>query len=265
MDLLSDGYRTIRVRQNEDICTLQLHRPETGNAINDLLIRETSAALRACEATAKIVVLEGLPDVFCSGADFDELRTRFETGAGACASAPGQDPGPLYDLWHRLATGPFVSVAHVRGRVNAGGVGFVSACDIVLSEEKAAFSLSELLFGLMPACVMPFLVRRIGFAKANCLTLTTQPIQARQALEWGLVDAIEENSENLLRKQLLRLRRLGKDGIARYKRYATELDPGLAHARPKAIAANLEVFSDPGNLASIARYVNTGKLPWESD
>jgi polyketide biosynthesis enoyl-CoA hydratase PksH len=262
MDIVSDKHRTIRVRQSEDICTIQLHRPDTGNAISDLMIQEVAAALRECEATSKIVVLEGLPDVFCSGADFDELRARFETGNGAIAH--GQNPGPLYDLWHHLATGPFVSVAHVRGRVNAGGIGFVAACDIVLSEEKAAFSLSELLFGLMPACVMPFLVRRVGFAKANCLTLTTQPIQARQALEWGLVDAVEESSENLLRKQLLRLRRLGKDGIARYKRYASELDPGLADARPKALAANLEVFSDPDNLAKIARYVNTGKFPWET-
>jgi len=263
MDLVNAGYRTIRVATSEEICTIQLHRPDAGNAINDLLIQEVGAALRACETAAKVVVLEGLPDVFCSGADFDELRARFERGDPAAAA--GQDPGPLYDLWHRLATGPFVSVAHVRGRVNAGGVGFVAACDIVLSEEKAAFSLSELLFGLMPACVMPFLVRRIGFAKANCLTLTTQPIQARQALDWGLVDAIEDNSENLLRKQLLRLRRLGKDGVVRYKRYATELDPGLAQARPKALAANLEVFSDPHNLARIARYVTTGKLPWEAD
>jgi polyketide biosynthesis enoyl-CoA hydratase PksH len=254
-------YQTIRLRFDEEIAFLQIHRPDANNAINSQLIAEMSAALRACEGRAKVVVLEGQPEVFCSGADFKDIQTRVDGGN----AADSQDPGPLYDLWHQLASGPYITVAHVRGRANAGGIGFVSACDMVLSENKAMYSLSELLFGLMPACVLPFLIRRIGFPKANFMTLMTTPISAAQALDWGLVDAMEENSENLLRKTLLRLRRLSVDGIARYKRYASSLDDGLLAAKPKALAANLEVFSDPNNLQKIARYVNTGKFPWESD
>jgi len=261
MGILNRTYETIRLRFDEDICFLQIHRPEASNVINDRLIEELGDALRACEEPAKIVVLEGLPEVFCSGADFGEIQTRFDDGG----TSREQDPGPLYDLWHRLTSGPYVTIAHVRGRANAGGIGFVAACDIVLSEDRATFSLSELLFGLMPACVLPFLIRRIGFAKANFMTLMTQPISAAQAQAWGLVDACEENSENLLRKQLLRLRRLGKEGIARYKRYASSLNCDLPTAKPKALAANVEVFSDPDNLQKIARYVKTGKFPWEAD
>lgn len=260
MNIPNRAWQTIRVRFEEDVCFLQIHRPDVSNAINTQLTEELTEALRLCEPVAKIVVLEGLPEVFCSGADFKELQTRFESGSGP----PEQDPRPLYELWYRLASGPCISVAHVRGRANAGGVGFVAACDVVLSEEKATFSLSELLFGLMPACVLPFLIRRMGFAKANYLTLLTQPITAKQAEEWGLVDACEANSENLLRKQLLRLRRLRKETIGRYKRYASTLDDALSAARPKALQANLEVFSDTENLQKIARYVRTGQFPWEA-
>jgi polyketide biosynthesis enoyl-CoA hydratase PksH len=259
MGILTANYDTLRVRFDEDICVAQIHRPESANAIDQRLIEECTELLRECESTAKVVVLEGLPDVFCNGADFKEIEQRAGNG-----HRDGQDPEPLYDLWHRLAAGPFISVAHVRGRVNAGGVGFVAACDVVLSEEKATFSLSELLFGLMPACVMPFLIRRIGFARANYMTLMTQPIAAKQAEEWGLVDVCEASSENLLRKQLLRLRRLGKNGIARYKRYASSLDGALMAAKPKALRGNVEVFSDPDNLEKISRYVKTGKFPWET-
>lgn len=260
MGIVTGTFETIRVRFDEDLCFVQIHRPEAGNTINDQLVEELGSALRACEGVAKIVVLEGLPEVFCSGADFREIQERSQH-----ATRQESDPGPLYDLWHRLASGPFISVAHVRGRANAGGIGFVAACDIVLSDARAAFSLSELLFGLMPACVLPFLIRRVGFAKANFMTLMTQPIPAAQAQQWGLVDACEENSENLLRKQLLRLRRLGKDGIARYKRYAGSLDDSIRCARQPALDANREVFSDPGNVQRIARYVKTGKFPWEAD
>jgi polyketide biosynthesis enoyl-CoA hydratase PksH len=263
MGVLTSSYDSLRVRFDDDICFVQMHLPASGNAINDRLIAELGHALGACVGHAKVVVLEGLPEVFCSGADFKDIQARVD--AGADGAHQEQDPGPLYALWQQLACGPFVSIAHVRGRANAGGIGFVAACDIVLSDSKAVYSLSELLFGLMPACVLPFLVRRIGFAKANYMTLMTQPVPAAQAMEWGLVDACDDNSDNLLRKHLLRLRRLGKEGIARYKRYAGELDPALAAARPKALAANLEVFTDQENLRTIARYVRTGKFPWEAD
>jgi len=261
MGILSQGFDTLRVRLDDDICFIQLYRPNAGNAINDRMVTELDTVLAACEPAVKVVVLEGLPEVFCAGADFEEIRERVD----GLAQDEALGPGPLYDVWHRLAHGPYISIAHVRGRANAGGVGFVAACDVVLSDDKAVFSLSELLFGLMPACVLPFLIRRVGQAKANYLTLMTQPITAAQAEAWGLVDGCEANSENLLRKKLLRLRLLGKAGIVRYKRYVRDLDATLAAAREPALAANREVFSDPDNLARVARYVRTGKLPWEAD
>ena len=51
--------------------------------------------------------------------------------------------------------------------------------------------------------------------------------------QWGLVDACEENSSALVRKHLLRLRRLNKTAITRYKRYISSLDTGLKIAKKK--------------------------------
>ncbi|CAN7391607.1 enoyl-CoA hydratase/isomerase [Trinickia sp. LjRoot230] len=260
MDWLNRFYATLRVRFDEAVCFVQIYRPDAANAIDARLIEELGAVLRECEADAKVVVLEGLPDVFCSGADFRELQAHADGGL-----APDtRHPGPLYELWLRLAHGPYVTIAHVRGRANAGGVGFVAACDLVVCDEGATFSLSELLFGVMPACVQPFLVRRIGVAKANYMTLTTQPISAMQATAWGLADVCDANSESVLRMHLLRLRRLEPVAIARYKRYAAVLDRSLAQAKPHALAANVEVFSDPHNLSNIVRFVTTGRFPWEA-
>jgi polyketide biosynthesis enoyl-CoA hydratase PksH len=263
MDLVSAApvYETIQVRCDQDICFIRIHRPEANNTINDCLIEEFTAALDRCEAEIKIVVVEGSPEVFCFGADFKGLQQSLRSPDSAAV----MDPQPLYDLWLRLACGPYITIAHVRGQANAGGIGFVAACDVVICEDKATFSLSELLFGLMPACVMPFLVRRMGFARANYLTLMTEPIAAKCAHEWGLVDDYAADSHNLLRKKLLRLRRLPKTAIHRYKRYMNALNDGLLTAKPKALAANIEVFSDRNNLQKIARYVTTGQFPWEAE
>jgi polyketide biosynthesis enoyl-CoA hydratase PksH len=252
------NYAAVKVRFQDSICFLQIDRPQADNTIDARLIAECNDVLTACEQAASVVVLSGSPEIFCYGADFKAL-----------AQAPGMQPRPeeapaaLYELWLRLATGPYVTVAHVRGKANAGGVGFVAACDIVLADESAQFSLSELLFGLYPACVLPFLIRRVGFQKAHYMTLMTQPITVTQAREWGLVDAFEAQSEALLRRHLLRLRRLSKTAIRRYKDYMNRISGPLGDLQATAVAGNLEVFSDRENLQAIARYVEHGVFPWE--
>ncbi|WKD49175.1 enoyl-CoA hydratase/isomerase [Microbulbifer spongiae] len=252
------SFHTIKARLDGDIGYLQIYRPEENNTINQQLVTECNLFLDRVEDTITVLVLEGLPEVFCFGADFNEINRQFNS-----TSYQANDPEPLYDLWLRLAHSPFVSIAHVRGKTNAGGVGFVAACDIVLSEESAVFSLSEMLFGVLPACVLPFLIRRIGFAKANYMTMMTSPISANRAKCWQLVDEVEANTPNLLRRHLLRLRRLSKNTIVNYKQYMQQLHPDLEQAKPLARKANMKTFSDINNVRKISRYIATGRFPWE--
>lgn len=263
-------YETIQVEFQGSVCFLKIDRPEANNTIDSQLVAECNDVLSACEESATVVVLSGSPEVFCYGADFkaiagarrDPDRLTIHDRNGNHERDEG--PGPLYDLWLRMATGPFVTISHVRGKANAGGVGFAAASDIVLADETAQFSLSEMLFGLYPACVLPFLIRRIGFQKAHYLTLMTQPISVKQACEWGLVDAAEPQSEALLRRHLQRLKRLSKTAIRRYKTYMSHINMPLKDLKSSAVAGNLEVFSDLANLRSISRYVEHGVFPWET-
>lgn len=263
---LTTDYQTIDVRFQETLCYLRFNRPEADNTINDLMIEECLHLLNTQGAAINILVLEGSAEVFCFGADFKSISSELKSeAAGGRANQVKQGaPDLLYELWLQLATGPFITVAHVRGKANAGGVGFVAACDIVLADETAVFSLSEMLFGLFPACVLPFLIRRIGMQKAHYMTLMTKPISVEEAHRWGLVDLYEVNSLDLLRKHLLRLRRLPKSGILRYKQYMGTLDQFLQSSKAPAVAANLEIFSDKDNLERITRYVETGQFPWDA-
>lgn len=249
---------TITVRFDESVCYLQFNRPKANNAINAQLVAECSDVLAACEEMASIIVLSGLPEVFCFGADFNEIAKGSDP-----AYAAYEGPGPMYDLWLRLATGPFVVISYVRGKANAGGLGFIGASDIVLADETAQLSLSELLFGLYPACVLPFLMRRIGFQKAHFLTLSTQVISAKTACEWGLVDAFELQGDPLVRRHVMRLKRISRTALQRYKAYVNQLGTPLSAYRAAAVAGNLEVFTDENNVRAISRYVREGLFPWE--
>ena len=252
-------YQTLKVRFEERVCFIQIYRPDDNNTINDQLVADFQNIIEKCKENSTIVVMEGLPEVFCFGADFKSIQKAIAHGRPS-----HNNPGPLYEIWQELATGPFISIANVRGKVNAWGIGFVAACDIVLADTTAVFSLSELLFGVFPACVLPFLIKKTGLQKAHYMTLMTRPISVEEAHAWGLVDAYEEKSKNLLRKHLLRLRLLSKIAVSRYKNYINKLHKSLEQAKETAIAANVEVFSDPVNLEGIVKYVETGQFPWEA-
>lgn len=250
-------FETLRVSFDDNICSLQIARPGADNSINERLIEECHRALDLCRESARLLVITGTPQAFCTGADFKGLQQ------GATIGAQASDPQPLYDLWERMTLEPYVVIAHARGRTNAGGIGFLAASDIVIADAAAQFSLSELLFGLFPACVLPFLTRRIGHQHAHYLTLMTHAISAQQAADFGLVDVCDANSDDALRKHVLRLRRLSKTAIGRYKQYMSELNPLSAQTKERALRANRALFSDPQIRQDIARYVESGTFPWE--
>jgi polyketide biosynthesis enoyl-CoA hydratase PksH len=241
----------------DGICRIRLDRASAGNALNTRMVEELGNVVSRCETAEgpkpiTVIVIEGSPDVFCSGGDFD-----------AAAGGEALDPALLYDLWTRLATGSFVSIALVRGRANAGGVGLACACDMVLCDRTATFALSELLFGLFPACVMPFLIRRTGPQKAHHMALMTRPVAADEALSCGIADAVGDDAEALLRSHLPRLTKLSGPAIGRYKRYMMELSDIITRAKPMAIEANRAMFEDPAVRRNISRYVAEMKFPWE--
>ncbi|AJC67826.1 polyketide biosynthesis enoyl-CoA hydratase [Dickeya zeae EC1] len=262
MGLTMPSYQTIRLRQEGAVLYLQIYRPEANNTINENFAIECREVIRQYRDKISILVVEGLPEVFCFGADLQAIEQGNIAGNGS--GGRPQDPEILYEVWQDMMSGPYISIAHVRGKANAGGIGFVAASDIVIADTGAMFSLSEMLFGLLPACVLPFLVRKIGKQKAHYMTLMTKPVSAEQAHHWGLVDDYGGNSDLILKKHIQRLNCLSKRAIARYKSYMSELDTLPRDQKSAALALNVEIFSDQENLSKISRYIQTGKYPWEA-
>ncbi|SFR72265.1 enoyl-CoA hydratase/isomerase [Anaeromicropila populeti] len=246
-------YESLNVIFKDKVCFIHMNG---NNTICEKLVKEFLNVLQKCEEKVTIIVIEGTQEVFCFGADFNEIKEQVENNY----AKNYQDL--LYTLWYKLATGPYITIAHVCGKANAGGIGFVAACDIVLANKSAKFSLSEMLFGIYPACVMPFLIVRVGFQHANYMTLLTRAVSAEKAYEWGLVDEVSENSKSVLGIYLLRLKYLAKSSICEYKAYMTKYRSILSENKEYAIEANRNMFSNPITLDNIVKYLDNGKLPW---
>ena len=98
-------------------------------------------------------------------------------------------------LFREIYAGPKPVVARVNGAAIGGGVGLVVVCDIVVAAEEALFSLSAGAIGVVPTCIAPYAVKRMGERWAREYLLTSERFDAARALEVGLVNKVVPAAE----------------------------------------------------------------------
>lgn len=165
------------------VTTVTLNRPEKRNALNIDLMRELAEAFReiARKRSHRVVILRGEGKSFCTGLDLDEAQDQ--------AKAPGSAK-LVGDVLLAIVRTPAVTIAAVHGHAVAGGAGIMSACDIVVAEEGTLIGYPEPRRGLVAAMVSTLLRRQVGDRKMRELLLTGELINARTALEIGLVTRV---------------------------------------------------------------------------
>lgn len=256
---VDNRYSTILVRQKREVLHIQLNRPEQHNSINAVMANELLEVLENIKQNAevKIIVLSGNENQFCTGMDFEAVANQQNE------ALMNQQPDQYYNVLKAISEIDKVVIAKVEGKVNAGGIGLVAASDIVIANSQATFGLSEALFGLLPACVMPFLIQRTGPQKAKWMTLITLGITAQRAYEIGLVDEVTEEVDNLVRKNILRLSRLETNTIQEIKSYTAKL--WIIKDETKTVAVNKlqSLIESEIVQKNIKNFVEKGEYPWE--
>jgi len=179
---------TLLVSREGPVGWIRLNRPEVRNAFNAVMIRELRRAVGAMagDASVRVVVLSGEGTAFCAGADLNWMREVIRFSFERNLEESLDLAGFLHDLYAL----PKPTIARVNGPAIGGGAGFLSACDIVVASTPARFGLSEVKIGLVPACIAPYVLRRIGERWARQYFLTGERFDAERALEIGLVNAV---------------------------------------------------------------------------
>ena len=177
--------------QSGGILRLTLNRPERRNALNDDLIAAlTSAFDRATgDRDVRVIVLSGAGGkAFCSGADLNPKAATF----GFDYSEPAS---PYADMLRagRRTTVPIIG--RINGYCLAGGMGLLAVCDMAVASDTASFGLPEVKVGLFPmqvaALLQPMMPAR-AFAE---LCYTGEMIDARAALDCGLLNYVTDAGE----------------------------------------------------------------------
>ena len=179
------AYQNIRVDVAESIATLTIDRPDVKNALDLATVNECRSALQSLAANGEIgvLVITGAGEsAFVSGADINDIRARGrDEGLAAINSS----------LFAEIERFPRPTIAAVNGYALGGGCELALACDIRIAADTATFGQPELGLGIIPgAGATQRLPRVVGLGRAKHLILTGETIDAKQALEIGLVSAV---------------------------------------------------------------------------
>jgi enoyl-CoA hydratase len=203
------SYRNIRVDLSESIATLTIDRPAVKNALDLETVRECTAALEALAGDTGIgalIVTGAGESSFVSGADINDIRAR--TGADGLAAINSS-------LFAQVERFPRPTIAAINGYALGGGCELALACDIRVAADSAKFGQPELGLGIIPgAGATQRLPRIVGLGWAKHLVLTGDIIDAKQALEIGLVTAIMPAAQLQVRARELARRILRQGPLA---------------------------------------------------
>ena len=169
------------------VAVITLNRPERRNALSAALLAGLRARLAelSADAAVRAIVLTGADPAFCAGLDLTEL---------------GQPGGPLSSA----ASGPALPalskplIGAVNGAAITGGLELALACDFLIASERASFADTHARIGIMPGWGLTVqLPAAVGLRRAKQMSATGNFVDARTALEWGLVNHVVPHPELL--------------------------------------------------------------------
>lgn len=188
---------TILTHLNEGILTITINRPDKLNALNKTVIEELHTVLDSFlkhpEMKAAIITGAGSKS-FVAGADISEFL-ELDAAGGASLASKGQEK-----VFSQIENASKPIIAAVNGFALGGGCELAMACHFRLASEQAKFGQPEVNLGLIPGYGgTQRLTQLVGKGKAMELLMTGAMINAREALELGLVNYVT-TAEELLPK-----------------------------------------------------------------
>ncbi|MFH1602960.1 MAG: enoyl-CoA hydratase-related protein [Pseudomonadota bacterium] len=192
------AYQCLLYDVQDRIATLTLNRPERLNALGGTLREDLYDAVTrsANDPNVGVLVITGAGRGFCSGGDVKSMNERQQSGE---APPPNERFAPLRDrIILAMRDCPKPVIAAVNGAAAGAGMNLALACDMRIASTAARFSQAFVKRGLHPDWGGTyFLPRMVGIAKACELIFTGEAIDAAEALNLGIVNAVVAPDELL--------------------------------------------------------------------
>src|SRR3954449_1193406 len=179
----------VQIDRSGDFVTITMDRPDRRNALSLDMLTALAEAFREVGASEALgVVLAANGPVFSAGHDFRD----FGGADHASVRRLLQTCTELMDLMQQI---PQPVVARVHGLATAAGCQLVASCDLAVAAESAGFAAPGGKGGWFCHTPMVAIARNVGRKRAMEMSLTGDVIDARTALDWGLVNRVVPDDE----------------------------------------------------------------------
>ncbi|WP_071673642.1 crotonase/enoyl-CoA hydratase family protein [Nioella nitratireducens] len=223
------------------VATLTLDRAEKHNALSAEMIADlTEAAERLGKDPAvRVVVLTGKGKSFCAGGDLGWMKEQMVADAATRAA----EARKLAEMLGALDRMPKPLIGKVQGQAFGGGIGMMSVCDVAVGVEGAKFGLTETRLGLIPATIGPYVVARMGAARARRVFMSARIFVADEAVALGLLakavpaDALDAAVE----AEVVPYLSCAPGAVARAKALIAKLEPRVNDA---VVATTIDALVD---------------------
>lgn len=182
---------TLLEERRDGVAILTLNRPDRRNALSNSLIAGLAAALErhARDRRTRAIILGGAGPDFCAGHDLEEM-TALRAGRDGGREAFAELFRRCSDLMVGIARHPKPVIARVHGAACAAGCQLVATCDLAVASEDARFATPGVRIGLFCSTPMVALGRTLSRKRTMEMLLTGDSVDARQALDHGLVNRV---------------------------------------------------------------------------
>ncbi|RMD50282.1 MAG: crotonase/enoyl-CoA hydratase family protein [Alphaproteobacteria bacterium] len=245
------------------VARLTLTRPDKHNAMNAAMIAELGEAARrlAEDPAVRVVVLAAEGASFCAGGDLGWMREQMAADAAARRAGALR----LAETLHALNTLPKPLIGRVQGNAFGGGLGLISVCDVAIGAEGARFGFTETRLGLIPATISPYVLARMGEARARRVFMSARIFEAAEAVELGLLARAVPAGEldAAVEAEVVPYLACAPGAVAAAKRLARRLGPPIDRALMEE-TADLLVAAWEGDEApeGIAAFFERRKPRW---
>lgn len=229
-------YENLRVEKIEKVLLVTLNRPPY-NPLSSALYREIMELSREVESSdgVKVMVITGSEKAFSTGLDVKEVE-----GKSVVEMAKIGDLSRIAQ--NALAEVPIPTIAAIRGLAVGGGLELALCCDFRFAAEDARFGQPELNLGIIPGGgATQRLPRLIGLSKARELMFTGQIVDAKRALEIGLVDRLYP-ADKLLEETLAFAKELSSKPLVALKALKRAINKGIEMPLESALVYEGQCF-----------------------
>jgi enoyl-CoA hydratase/carnithine racemase len=155
----------------------------------------------------RVVIVTGSGSAFCAGDDVKELASLTTEEVRELSLEQAQ----IYLGFESL---PQVVIGAINGDALGAGCVCAVACDMRIAGQMARFGMPEIALGWAPGYGIAQLTALVGKARALKMCLTAEPITAKQALDWGLVNEVVPQNQLMERARAVSERLLSMPPIA---------------------------------------------------